>query len=430
MNGFDSEVNFQIQTLFFITNNNRRHAFLIMMVLFFNVIILLIAVLFAIPLWVLATECLIAFLRRSDMETTLTPSAPTQSYRILIPAHNEAPIIGQTLPKLIVELPDSNSKCIVLVADNCSDNTAEIARTLGVTVLERQDNVRRGKGFALQFGLQKIKESGAPEILIIIDADCETTKESLCTLICTVESSGLPAQMIYQMRTVKNAGTNQKVAGFAWLLKNRIRPLALDTLKLPAALSGTGMGFPWQIIQYLDMGSSSIVENMDLTLDCILKGYPPSFCPNAFIYSDFPLHAAAETIQRTRWEHGHLLSIIQQFPVLLSAAWRQKNWRLLLLALDLSVPPLSLMVVMALSAILILYFLAPWTGSKAPSFFLLSSFAYFAFAISVVWYRYGRVNLTLSELFSIPLYILNKMPIYFSFLFKRQKEWIRTNRNA
>jgi cellulose synthase/poly-beta-1,6-N-acetylglucosamine synthase-like glycosyltransferase len=327
-------------------------------------------------------------------------------------------------------LPDPNPEAIVLVADNCTDNTADIARSLGITVLERHDTTHRGKGFALDFGIQHFRETGHPDVLIIIDADCETTKAALTSLINSVIRSKLPAQMTYLMRVVEKASIKQKIAGFAWLLKNKIRPLAMNSMGLPAALSGTGMAFPWRVLETIPMGYDNIVENMQLSFDCTINGFPPVFCPDALIYSNFPEQSTAELSQRTRWEHGHLQTIVQQLPALVKASFRQKDWRLFVLALDIGVPPLSLLVMITLGGLLALAISALLTGSATALFLLFLGFFYFAAMLTTVWWRYGRDYLSAHELSGIPRYVIAKLSIYIAFIFKRQKEWVRTDRDV
>jgi cellulose synthase/poly-beta-1,6-N-acetylglucosamine synthase-like glycosyltransferase len=396
----------------------------------FEWFVISIAVFTSIPLVVVGSECLIALLFNNQSPCHLELLKQSVSYKILIPAHNEADIIGKTLAKLIAELPDSNPGTIILVADNCTDNTASIVRSLGVTVLERQDTTHRGKGFALDFGIQYLRTNSHPDVLIIMDADCETTKAALTTLINSVTISKLPAQMNYLMRVIENASIKQKVSGFAWLLKNKIRLSAMNKMGLPVTLTGTGMAFPWQILEIVKVGHGNIVEDMQLGIDCAIQGFPPIFCPDAVVYSDFPEQPTAELSQRTRWEHGHLQTILQQLPVLIKASCQRKDWRLLALALDIGVPPLSLLVMIALSSLIILSIYSLLTEGSTAFFILLLSFSYFAAMLASVWWRYGQDYLSAKELSGIPLYVISKLSIYIAFIFKRQKEWVRTDRDA
>jgi cellulose synthase/poly-beta-1,6-N-acetylglucosamine synthase-like glycosyltransferase len=388
------------------------------------------AILLAIPLVVVGTECLIALVFDQPPPPILDNLVAPVSYRILIPAHNEALIIGKTLTNLIAALPDSKPETILLVADNCTDNTANIARSFGVTVLERHDTTLRGKGFALEHGVQYLREHNSPDILVVMDADCETTKHCLSLLISRVIESGKPAQMAYIMRVVKNASIKQKTAGFAWLLKNKIRPIAMENMGLPGALSGTGMALPWQALETVKIGHDNIVENMLFSIDCAINGYPPVFCADAVVYSDFPEQASAEDTQRTRWEHGHLQTIFQQLPIIVRESWRQKDWRLFAMALDIGVPPVTLLVVISLCGLMALLLLLLVTETATAFQLLLLSFFYFTAMLTSVWWRYGQDYLSAKELSGIPLYIASKLSIYFTFVFKRQKEWVRTERDS
>jgi cellulose synthase/poly-beta-1,6-N-acetylglucosamine synthase-like glycosyltransferase len=396
----------------------------------FELIVILIAVFISIPLIVVGTECLVALFFNTPSPPKANTVEKPISYKILIPAHNEADIISKTVVKLIAQLPDPNPENIVLVADNCTDNTASIAKALGIIVLERQDSTQRGKGFALDFGIQYLKGNNHPDVLVIMDADCETTKAALISLINSVVISKLPAQMTYLMRVIMNASIKQKISGFAWLLKNQVRLSAMNKMGLPVTLTGTGMALPWQALETVKVGHGNIVEDMQLGIDCAINGFPSVFCPDAVVYSDFPEQSAAELSQRTRWEHGHLQTIFQQLPLLIKASWHQKNWRLFALALDIGVPPLSLLVLIALSGLFALSALLLVTETATAFFILVLSFSYFAAMLAIVWWRYGQDYLSAKELSGIPLYVISKLSIYIAFIFKRQKEWIRTDRDA
>jgi cellulose synthase/poly-beta-1,6-N-acetylglucosamine synthase-like glycosyltransferase len=396
----------------------------------FELVVILIAVFISIPLVVVGTECLVALC----FETNSLPCPDTfehpVSYKILIPAHNEADIIGKMLAKLVAQLPGFNPESIVVVADNCTDSTASIARSLSVTVLERHDTTHRGKGFALDFGIQYLRKNNIPDVLVIMDADCETTRAALIRLITIATTSKLPAQMTYLMRAIEDASIKQKISGFAWLLKNKIRLSAMNKMGLPVTLTGAGMAFPWQVLETVKLGHGNIVEDMQLGIDCAVNGFPPVFCADAVVYSDFPEQSSAELSQRTRWEHGHLQTILQQLPVLVKDSCRQKNWRLFALALDIGVPPLSLLVMIALGGLIPLSICSLIIGSATAFFMLLLSFLYFAAMLASVWWHYGRDYLSAKELSGIPLYVISKLSIYIAFIFKRQKEWVKTGRDA
>ncbi|MBL1321903.1 MAG: glycosyltransferase family 2 protein [Methylophaga sp.] len=398
--------------------------------MWFQLLFLFFTILLSIPLLVIGLELLITLL--SNKPALLSPKGneaqPTM--KILMPAHNEADIIVKTLSVLIkqgIKVSD-----IIVVADNCTDSTAEISENLGTTVLERFNDELRGKGFALDHGLQYIKaETPPPDVVVILDADCEIDSSSLKTLVNGCYKQQRPVQALYLMRKSEEDSLARRVAGFAWLVKNKVRPIAVSILTLPITLTGTGMAFPWKVIADVNVAHGNIVEDMQLGIDCTLAGFPPILCEHATVYSDFPEQGSdAEKTQRTRWEHGHLITIIQQAPKLIKQAIIRKDWRLLGLALDIGVPPLSLLVLLSVIGLLFLAIYSCIVSSYAAFLVLLTSFSFFAIMLIMAWWKFGREYLTLKELFKIPVYIISKIAIYILFLFKRQKSWIRTSRKA
>ncbi len=395
-----------------------------------EILAFIIALTVSVPLFIVASQCLVALCVNPKNTLDASQKADNASYKILMPAHNEASIIQKTLKHLLNELPNNDPKNLILIADNCTDNTADLARTMGVTVLERNNVNQRGKGFALDFGIQYLRDHDKPDILLILDADCETSKVALQNLIATASSRKLPAQMVYLMRVVNQNSIKQKIAGFAWLLKNKIRLLAMNSLGLPVILTGTGMAFPWQALECVRLGNSNIVEDMQLGIDCSIAGFPPVLCPDALVYSDFPEQNAAELSQRTRWEHGHLQTIINQVPLLTKEALRQKSYRLLALALDIGVPPLTLLIMLTLGGLAALSTLSLLTAETAALKVLATNFVYFFVLLTAAWWKFGRQLLTARELLGVPWYVISKLSIYLGFISKRQKAWVKTERDS
>ena len=393
-----------------------------------DVVLVCVAVVLSIPLLVISIELLLTLLKNKTIALSSSDLIALVSYKIVMPAHNEASIIDNTLSLLIGQ--GVLAENIIVVADNCNDDTAKIASNLGVIVLERFNDEQRGKGFALDHGLQYLKKHKAPDVVIILDADCEINDDSLNLLVEGCYRQKTPLQALYLMRNNATDSLTRHVAGFAWLVKNKLRPIAMQALGLPITLTGTGMAFPWQVIADIKVAHGNIVEDMQLGIDCTLAGFPPKFCIDAVVYSDFPEHAEAENTQRTRWEHGHLMTIIQQVPMLCKQAVIRKDWRLLGLALDLAVPPLSLLVLLSMVGLFLFTIFSYITGGYDALVLLLTSFIFFSVTLVITWWKFGRDYLTLKELCSIPIYVISKISVYIAFIFKRQKSWVRTSRKT
>lgn len=263
-------------------------------------------------------------------------------FKVLIPAHNEEVVIDSTLNDLKPKL--NNWQNIVVVADNCTDATAEIARSNGVQVIERHEPNLRGKGYALDYGLNYLK-SEPPDVVVFVDADCKLSQGAIEQLTHKAASTVRPVQATYLMAKSNNYSPKASISAFAFKVKNLVRPYGLSKLGQACLLTGTGMAFPWKVINSVDIANSHIVEDMKLGFDLSIAGYPPIFCPQSNVTGYLPKEVQTAKGQRTRWEHGHLEILLTYVPLLFKAALKQKRFDLFVSALDLCVPPLSLLVI-------------------------------------------------------------------------------------
>lgn len=371
---------------------------------------------------VLLIECVAALFPL----TPTTSKIQTNKVAVLIPAHNEEAVISNTLISLKSTLLPHDK--IVVIADNCTDATAEIALRAGVTVIERQDESKKGKGYALDYGL-KFLENDPPEVVVFIDADCTVQRNTITLLTEKANSTGRPAQAVYLMSKPNLPTPKDSISAFAFKVKNLVRASGMVRMNLPCLLAGTGMAFPWSVIRVSDLANSEIVEDMKLGLDLTIAGYPPIFCPEACVLGSLPQNSKTAKSQRTRWEHGHIQTLLTYVPKLIQAFISQRRLDLFFSALDLCIPPLSLFVAMWFAmmcvslvfAFLMSIWLPVWITAVAGIFILT--------AILIAWANFARSDLPLLELFAVPFYILWKIPLYFKFLVQPQKTWVRTERD-
>ncbi|MBE9144869.1 glycosyltransferase family 2 protein [Planktothrix mougeotii] len=385
----------------------------------------IIAVALGIPVSVFFLECLAALMQKhsspQDGENFISKVS------ILIPAHNEALGIEGTL-KAILPQVDSPRR-IIVIADNCTDETAAIARQMGTTVLERQDLDDRGKGYALDYGLKFLTQD-PPDVVVMIDADCHAEPGTIAKIAQLAMVKQRPVQSTYLMETPQNPTPKDSISAFAFLVKNWVRPKGLARLGFPCLLTGTGMAFPWSVICQVSLASSNLVEDMQLGIDLALSGASPLFCEDAKTLGILPAQETAAKTQRTRWEHGHLNTLLTQVPCLISASFRQQRLDLLAIALDLCVPPLALLVLLWTAALIASVLMAVFNISMFPLQCLALEGTLLLVAILLTWFNFGRSILSLKTLLSIPVYILWKLPMYFGFLKKPQQEWVRTQRDT
>jgi cellulose synthase/poly-beta-1,6-N-acetylglucosamine synthase-like glycosyltransferase len=384
---------------------------------------LIICTIAIVPIVVLFVECCCALLPTRRLTTTI--SRPTIA--VLVPAHNEAAGITPTLKTLLAELTTRDR--LVVIADNCTDETASIARSLGVTTIERQDAQHRGKGYALDYGL-KFLAADPPEVVVIIDADTDVEPGTIARIATLAKSYRRPIQATYLLETPPQQSSRDAVSAFATIVKNLVRPKGLAQLGLPCLLHGTGMAFPWSAIDKVSFASGNIVEDIQLALDFAVAGSPPLFCLDSKVTGVLPQQERAAKTQRTRWEHGHLQTLVTKVPQLFIASVRQRRWDLLAMSLDLSVPPLSLLVAIWLVVMSISICVGGWGFGWLPASLMALGGILLLLSIGLAWTKFGSQEISILSLLSVPFYVLWKLPIYFAFLIRPQRDWVRTKRDG
>ncbi|KQT34480.1 glycosyltransferase [Methylophilus sp. Leaf414] len=396
--------------------------------LIFQILYSLLLLMIAVPILTLFIQVIAALLIPSKEKSGFHSNSHSASVVALVPAHNESINIIATINSL--KSQTLSGLRILVVADNCDDDTASVVRTQGVDVIERFDQQLRGKGYALDFGIKYLSQSAPPDFVVIVDADCIAESDALERLVAQSIATNRPSQAAYLMLTQEGTLIKTKVAEFAWMLKNLVRPLGYSKLGLPCQLTGSGMSFPWSVLSKVNFATGHIVEDMKLGLDFASMGHAPAFCPRSSVSSYFPVNDQGLKTQRTRWEHGHLDIIFKVVPGLVTKAIKSRNWNLLAMAIDLLVPPLSLMAMIIVAVVLIGAVASLFTSSMVDLF----SYAFYLFCLFVItilayWGVFGRKVISLGQLLSIPFYILLKLPIYAKFIFNRQSEWVRSKRD-
>ncbi|MFK2911331.1 glycosyltransferase family 2 protein [Pseudomonas sp. 3HC3] len=383
----------------------------------------LLAIIVLVPVLVLVLQVLLACL-----PARARPNGIGERPRVavLVPAHDEALVIRAMLASVTPQLLDGDR--LLVVADNCSDDTAQLARESGAEVVERHDTRLRGKGYALDFGVRHLAQRPT-EVVIVVDADCQVGEGAIDCLARRCLELGRPVQSLYLMRAPAGAGLRVQVAEFAWRVKNLVRPRGWARLGLPCQLMGAGMAFGWHDLSLINLANGHLVEDVKLGLDLCQQGKPPAFCPEALVTSQFPLSQQGLNSQRTRWEHGHLGLMLADAPKRARAAITQRNASLAALTLDLLVPPLALLVLALLGLNLVTWLAYLLFGLTVPACLAFTGLALLAFAVVLAWARFCREVIPFSVLLYAPFYAARKIPLYLSFLIKRQVEWVRSKRD-
>ncbi|MBO9574676.1 MAG: glycosyltransferase [Sphingobium sp.] len=377
-------------------------------------------------LLVLLAELLAGSLSARARDARAVPVEPHYRAAILMPAHNEAAGITRFIDALSPQLGDGVR--LVVIADNCSDDTAAVARAAGATVIERQNATLRGKGHALAFGRDWLAQD-PPDCVVVLDADCEMEGDGLWRLVTRCVESGRPVQSCYLMRSHPGDAAMVQISNFAFLIKNLVRQRGAARFGAPAILGGTGMAFPWALFEHAPLATSNLVEDLVLGIDFARAGQAPIFLETVRTWSD-PAGQQATRTQRTRWEHGFIHTATGQALPLIGEGLRKSRWGLMWLGLHLCVPPLALLMMLGMAALGATLILALLGASLLPAAAMFVTMALATIALGIAWSREGHIAVSGATLLRIPLYLLWKLPVYLKLAKGKQAEWVRTERSG
>ncbi|AXB79755.1 glycosyltransferase family 2 protein [Novosphingobium sp. P6W] len=376
------------------------------------------AAIVGIPLFMLAAECLLGASPSVKAPYILPPP-----FTVLIPAHDEVAGIAAVIRAVRQQLRPCDR--VLVVADNCTDDTVAMARACGADVVERNAPDLRGKAYALVYGREALRPQPTP-IVIVLDADCLPARGALPRLAAHAAGKGAAVQGCYLLVGAPDATPLVRFSIFAFLVKNLVRQTGLQRLGGGALLQGTGMAFPWPMFDAAPLETASLVEDLKLGLDLRLAGRKVHFDPLAVFTSSASAESATQG-QRTRWEHGSVATMVQYLPRLIGASLRGRP-ALLVLAADIAVPPLALLAGLTMPICVLLAVIGIVTGPFAPLLALLGLGAAAAATLLFVWFRLGRDILPAAIARQLPRYVLWKLPIYRRLAGARQTLWVRTSR--
>ncbi|MGH2507586.1 MAG: glycosyltransferase family 2 protein [Ktedonobacteraceae bacterium] len=298
----------------------------------------------ALPVLYLCVVSLSARLRaRWYQKQPATFSPPYARFAILIPAHNEVPVLGTLLASLAALDYPADDYAIYVVADNCTDTTAELARASGrVSVYERFDQEKRGKGFALSWIWQQLAADQLfYDAYIVLDADSVVEATFLQTMNRGIAQG---ARALQAHNTVLNVADSPSTA-LRWLaltLMNHVRPLGRNGLRCSSTLTGNGMCLSRELLDRHPWQAFSLSEDYQYYLGLVQHGEKVLYVPDAVVRSEMPVTFAQMRTQDIRWEASQdTSSAWRTAGKLLHAGIRNRDFVRLEAVAELLTPSLS-----------------------------------------------------------------------------------------
>jgi cellulose synthase/poly-beta-1,6-N-acetylglucosamine synthase-like glycosyltransferase len=353
----------------------------------------------------------------------------TARFDIIVPAHDEENGIGATLASLAaIEYPASKFR-VVVVADNCSDQTAQRARAAGALVLERNDPTRRGKGYALAHGYERSLADGLADAVVVIDADTLVSSNLLRAFSVCLSAGELALQAEYGVSN-GSASWRTRLMVIAFALFHAVRSLGRERLGVSCGLRGNGMCFSTSVLRRVPPSAFSIVEDIEYGIALGLAGVRVCYVHAAKVWGEMPATTPASRTQRERWEFGRWQLARKHAPDLIRNGISRRSLVLLDLALDLMIPPLTWLV--ALAFIGMLLSLLAVVNFAVPSAVLYPwILAFLGLCIYVVrgLQLSGGGGRAILDLLLVPTYAVWKLSLLLLPGRRSHNEWVRTARS-
>jgi 1,2-diacylglycerol 3-beta-glucosyltransferase len=353
-------------------------------------------------------------------------------FTIVVPAHNEELGIAATVESLLAQSYDRSDMAVLVVADNCSDTTAAVARRAGAQVTERNDLHRRGKGYALEHGFQQVLTDGWTDAVVVIDADTTVSTNMLGAFAARIHHGAVAVQADYQVAN-HDLNWRTRLMKIAFTAFHEVRSRGRARLGVSSGLRGNGMCFTRSTLLAVPHDAFSVVEDLEYGIRLGRSGIAVEYAPEAVVLAEMPTESKQAASQRQRWEGGRAAIRRSHGPRLLADALRTRDKILLDLAADVLVPPLGQLTAATLAATAVS---AAVTGGRGRSTkILVGSLAAIAVHVARGWRLSGTGVRGLLDLARAPWLVAWKL------ISKRRSvskvsttgeptEWVRTVRAA
>ncbi len=372
---------------------------------------------------------LLSVLAASARKRPVLRAQTLRKFAVIIPAHNEEiSIAGTVRSARAVDYPGELFR-VVVIADNCTDATGEIARREGAEVFSRTSVGARSKGHALRWCLDKLEGSGY-QAVAVIDADTTVSSNLLTVVNAYLDAGAEVVQCNDQVRPEKGAWSPEAIRmGFA--LNNYVRPLGRKIMGCSSGLRGNGMGFSMSVFKKVPWESYSQAEDLEHSLRLALHDIRVVFAPEATVLATMTRNARLAESQRARWEMGRFPLIRAYWKKLLLAAIRRRSLLIADVLLDLITPALVNLVGLSMvlgGAAIVEYALGDASMLVIAKLWILVVLLGLLHAL-VGLFAAGLQRSLPSLLWLVPRYAAWKLFLYFKLAMQgSRKEWVRTAR--
>ena len=353
-------------------------------------------------------------------------------FMAIIPAHNEEAVIANLVESLKNQTYNKELYDIYVIADNCTDNTAKVAKEAGAIVYERFDEAKKTKGYALDWFLQqKIKEDAPYDAFFIFDADNIVDKDFIKNMnkkLCQGED------VVQGYRDIKNPTDSWITSGYAlfyWTM-HRFYHLARYNIGLSPLLNGTGFMVRFDVVKPTGWDTVTLTEDIEFSLKRIIAGKKLGWATDAIVYDEQPVGFKQSWSQRSRWTVGHIQCISKYTKPLAQATKENKT----LMNFDGFLYIIGSIPMFVLTLILLLTNFLIYAGDGMTTVQLIDSLVRYAIPTFLLPIFTAMIVMALDKrpikpmakgLLCYPLFLGSWLLINFKCLFKRETTWEKIN---
>lgn len=276
-------------------------------------------------------------------------AGPRRRFALITAAHNESTVIGPHVENLLSLKYPSDHYQVFIIADNCTDETAAIARAAGATVLERRHDKLRGKGHALDWFFQQFLGTVGNDFdaVCLFDADNLVAQDFLQHMNDEINRGHRCIQGYIDSKNPLDSWVAACYSIMFWTT-NRMYQVSRLNLGLSNYLGGTGMCIHTDLLRQHGWNAYSLTEDLEFTVKLVRSGERVWWCHEAKVYDEKPVLFRATWRQRLRWLQGHWLLCIENAWPMLQDGVRRRSWQQIDVALHLMHPPVQVLTGVAL----------------------------------------------------------------------------------
>lgn len=352
----------------------------------------------------------------------------TLRFDVIVPAHDEMAIIERTVASLKrIDWPADRFR-VITVADNCTDDTARVARAAGAWVLERRDAEKRGKGYALRYAFDASRATDWADAVVVVDADAEVSPNLLEAFAARLATGVQAVQSHYGVRNPM-ASWRTRLITIAKGSFHIVRSRARERLGVSCGLRGNGWCVTHELLRAVPYAAFSLTEDVEYGITIGLAGYRVAYTDEAHADADMVSSEDIARQQRQRWEDGRFALIRTKTLPLLRAAFARRSALCFDLACDLLVLPLSYIALFTL-AFLGAAATAGWLHWASWNWLAMAAACAACLTVYVLrgWQLSGVGARGVWDLARVPWFLAWK--VWLALRRRQSNEWVRTGREG